>query len=100
MHTIRLSAAWEHPAGEGVSLRRFHTPTGLIEGDRVWLLLGGEGRLTELRLNAVELDATAVERRWEIAHLLRQGGINELHFASDAPKAVAAGALLQIEPAG
>ena len=42
MHTIRLRGPWErepHEGGQVRYARRFHLPTGLDSGERVWLVI-------------------------------------------------------------
>jgi hypothetical protein len=56
MHTIRLRGPWEHQTLEGGLVRytrRFHRPTGLEGGERVWLIV--DGRAADVSLNGQPL---------------------------------------------
>ncbi|TWT86147.1 hypothetical protein Mal64_38870 [Pseudobythopirellula maris] len=63
-HVIRLRAAWRHDAASGVAERRFHRPTGLEGGDRVWLVFdepAPAGATVALNGGALALDASRAD---------------------------------------
>lgn len=79
VHTIRLRSAWTTD-GEGSWRRRFHRPTGLDRGERVWIAWRGD--LASATLNGDPLLATAT--RAEVTGRLAPS--NELVFVVDNPE--------------
>lgn len=93
-HIIRLRRPWNQAqkGGNLVLSRRFHSPTGLTPGTRVYLVaeLGVQPLLTTL--NGTFLSGTSTAEttpggrrcwRWDITELLKAGG-NQLEIAIDA----------------
>lgn len=81
-HVIRLRQPWNHfRRGEQLVLsRRFHSPTGLTPGTRVWLVAEVEGQLLSATLNNTSLSPTPAAQsaqggrvlwRWDITDLLK-----------------------------
>ena len=68
MHTIRLRGPWEQQPQDGGLvryLRRFHRPTGLEGGARVWLVVEASA---EIALNDTALGASP--GRFDVTELL------------------------------
>ena len=78
MHTIRLRGPWEvaplaDSPGTTRCIRRFHKPTGLDAGERVWLVieeLPGQARVSLNAAPIAEVDRNST-RRLDITPLLR-----------------------------
>jgi hypothetical protein len=86
-HIIRLRGPWEceavGPDGEGSFryARRFHQPTGLEEGSKVWVVVEKVEGEAEVRVNGQGLGKISAEEgsgRFEIAGVLRPHNLLEI----------------------
>ncbi len=99
MHTIRLRYPWTRQARSGESCRidvpepmefasnideatysrRFNRPTGLEEGDRVWLRISSwQGTLTSLRLNETEQSIAGTHIELDITEQMKLHNLIEI----------------------
>ena len=60
MHKIRLRAAWRSDGA--AHTRRFNTPTGLDDGERVWLAIDAPSMVQSATLNGATLEFSSAGR--------------------------------------
>jgi hypothetical protein len=90
MHAIHLGNAWDRVAAAGRPQdswrRRFGRPTGLVPGDRLFLVVERPGLSASATLNGCELPAiAAATARWTCDVTALVVDRNELVFAADGP---------------
>jgi beta-galactosidase/beta-glucuronidase len=95
-HVIRLRGPWECEAvgGDGRGAfryaRRFHQPTGLTAGSKVWLVVEGVEGDAEVRVNGQGVGKIKAEedaKRFEIMGKLRPHNLLEITVQADEGRA-------------
>jgi hypothetical protein len=84
MHVIRLRGPWHQeplPGGSVRYSRRFHRPTGLESGDRVFLVLDGSAAAVVLNGQPLALGSG----RYDITELLAAKNLLELAAPAGLP---------------
>ena len=83
MHTIRLRSAWR--ASEKTHSRRFNRPTGLDNGETVWIAVDEATRIESASLNGEPLSLGGSTARWDVTLLLKPS--NELVLILESAEA-------------
>lgn len=94
-HVIRLRKPWRCQLGAGqVTCRRgFNRPTGLDDGERVWLIVDGVRGAAQLTINDGPLGAVAAgvpSGGWDMTDLLQSHNELAISIACDDPAAALA----------